>query len=143
MGAGPMGVIPVGSPEPPRDGGNPLLASLRAVRTSTENPGGPSSSSLGSTSIPGAWTAGGDPGVATPRGSVATSWARRPELVVRALSTPYSAERRAEPVPEGLEEEDYQEEALESEDLSEDEYSLVTDEGHEPGFTPDNEEEDI
>ena len=59
------------------------------------------------------------------------------------LEHPYSAERRAEPVPEGLEEEDYQEEALESEDLSEDEYSLVTDEGHEPGFTPDNEEEDI
>ena len=73
MGAGPMGVIPVGSPEPSRDGGNPLLASLRAVRTSAENPGDPSSLSLGSTSIPGAWTAGGDPGVATPKGSVAKS----------------------------------------------------------------------
>ena len=70
--------------------------SLRAARIS-ENPGGPSSSSQGSTSIPGAWTASGDPGVATPRGSVAKSWAHRPELVVHTLSAPYCAERRVEP----------------------------------------------
>ena len=142
MGAGPMGVIPVGSPEQSRDGGNPLLASLRAARIS-ENPGGPSSSSLGSTSIPGAWTASGDPGVATPRGSVAKSWAHKPELVVHTLSAPYCAERRVEPPLEGLEEESFQEEAVESEEPSDDEYSVVTDESWHPADTPENEEEDM
>ena len=138
MGAGPMG----GSPEQSRDGGNPLLASLRAARIS-ENPGGPSSSSLGSTSIPGAWTASGDPGVATPRGSVAKSWAHKPELVVHTLSAPYCAERRVEPPPEGLEEESFQEEAVESEEPSDDEYSEVTDVSWHPAGTPENEEEDM
>ena len=142
MGAGPMGVIPVGSPEQSRDGGNPLLASLRAARIS-ENPGGPSSSSLGSTSIPGAWTASGDPGVATPRGSVAKSWAHKPELVVHTLSAPYCAERRVEPPLEGLEEESFQEEAVESEEPSDDECSVVTDESWHPADTPENEEEDM
>ena len=143
MGAGPMGVIPVGGPEAPRaDGGNPLLAALRAERAS-ENPGGPSSSSLGSSSIPGTWTVGGDPGITTPRGSVAKSWARRPELVVNTLSAPYRAERRGEPVPEGLEEESFQEEALESEEEEVSDYSLVTDEEHNRGGTPDHEEEDM
>ena len=72
--------------------------------------------------------ASGDPGVATPRGSVAKSWAHRPELVVHTLSAPYSAERRVEPPLEGLEEESFQEEAVESEEPSDDEYSVVTDE---------------
>ena len=45
-------------------------------------------------------------------------------------------------MPEGLEEESFQEEALESEEEVSD-YSLVTDEEHNRGGTPDHEEEDM
>ena len=97
--------------------------------------------------IPGEWSTGGNPpGLVPPRGSVAGAWARQPGLVVKALGTPYQAERRLDPAPEGLEEEeeeDFQEEALESEIPSEDEYTLVSDGDSNRGATPDNEEEDM
>ena len=146
MGAGPMGTIPVGAvgADGAEGGGNPLLASL-AMRPPEMNPGGPASSS--SLVIPGEWSTGGNPpGLVTPRGSVAGAWARQPGLVVKALGTPYQAERRLDPAPEGLEEEeeeDFQEEALESEIPSEDEYTLVSDGDSNHGATPDNEEEDM
>jgi hypothetical protein len=63
--------------------------------------------------------------------------------VVNTLSAPYRAERRGEPVPEGLDEEDFQEEALESEEDASEDCSLVTDEEHNRGGTPDHEEEDM
>lgn len=140
-----MGAIPVtgaGS----EAGGNPLLASLRlSMRPPEMNPGGPASSS--STVIPGEWSTSGSPGLVTPRGSVAGAWAKQPELVVKALGTPYQAERRLEPAPEGLEEEeeDFQEEALESEEGSsdDDEYSVVSDVSWHPTALPRNEEEDM
>ena len=148
MGAGPMGTIPVGAvgADGAESGGNPLLASLRlTMRPPEMNPGGPASSS--SPVIPGEWSTGGNPpGLVTPRGSVAGAWARQPGLVVKALGTPYQAERRLDPAPEGLEEEeeeDFQEEALESEIPSEDEYTLVSDGDSNRGATPDNEEEDM
>ena len=115
------------------------------MRPPEMNPGGPASSS--SPVIPGEWSTGGNPpGLVTPRGSVAGAWARQPGLVVKALGTPYQAERRLDPAPEGLEEEeeeDFQEEALESEIPSEDEYTLVSDGDSNRGATPDNEEEDM
>ena len=75
---------------------------------------------------------------------MAKSWAHKPELVVHTLSAPYCAERRVEPPLEGLEEEEsFQEEAVESEEPSDDEYSVVTDESWHPADTPENEEEDM
>ena len=74
---------------------------------------------------------------------MAKSWAHKPELVVHTLSAPYCAERRVEPPPEGLEEESFQEEAVESEEPSDDEYSEVTDVSWHPAGTPENEEEDM
>ena len=142
MGAGPMGVIPTGAGD--RPGGNPLLASLRmAMRPPEQNPGGLASSS--STVIPGDWATRGDPGLITPRGSVAGAWAKQPTLVAKALGTPYQAERRLDPPPEGLEEaESFQEEALESEGNITDDYSLVSeDENEDAAETPENEEEDM
>ena len=142
MGAGPMGVIPTGAGD--RPGGNPLLASLRmAMRPPEQNPGGLASSS--STVIPGDWATRGDPGLITPRGSVAGAWAKQPTLVAKALGTPYQAERRLDPPPEGLEEaESFQEEALESEGNTTDDYSLVSeDENEGAAETPENEEEDM
>ena len=142
MGAGPMGVIPTGAGD--RPGENPLLASLRvAMRPPEQNPGGLASSS--STVIPGEWATRGDPGLITPRGSVAGAWANRPTLVVKALGTPYQAERRLNPPPEGLEEaESFQEEALESEANTSDDYSLVSEEENVGAAeTPENEEEDM
>lgn len=154
MGAGPMGVIPTGAGD--RPGGNPLLASLRLeMRPPEQNPGGLASSSStansaglassSSTVIPGEWATQGDPGLITPRGSVAEAWANRPTLVVKALGTPYQAERRLDPPPEGLEEvESFQEEALESEANTSDDYSLVSeDENVGAAETPENEEEDM
>ena len=95
-------------------------------------PGGPASSS--STVIPGDWTTSGDPGLITPRGSVAGAWAKQPSLVVKPWVI-YEAERRLDPAPEGLEgSEDYQEEARGL-------YSLVTEEDLGPTGTPENEEE--
>jgi len=88
--------------------------------------------------IPGEWSTGGNPP------GLVGAWARQPGLAVKALCTPYQAERRLDPAPEGLEEEeDFQEEALESEEDPSEDYSLVTDEDFNPGGTPENEEEDI
>ena len=137
-----MGVIPTGTGD--RPGENPLLASLRvAMRPPEQNPGGLASSS--STVIPGEWATRGDPGLITPRGSVAGAWANRPTLVAKALGTPYQAERRLNPPPEGLEEaESFQEEALESEANTSDDYSLVSEEENVGAAeTPENEEEDM
>ena len=128
-----MGVIPTGAGD--RPGENPLLASLRvAMRPPEQNPGGLASSS--STVIPGEWATRGDPGLITPRGSVAGAWANRPTLVAKALGTPYQAERRLA--------ESFQEEALESEANTSDDYSLVSEEENVGAAeTPENEEEDM
>ena len=151
QGAGPMGSIPVAGAGHDA-GGNPLLASLRlTMRPPEMNPGGPASSSGGPASssspvIPGEWSTSGSLGLVTPRGSVAGAWARQPELVVKALGTPYQAERRLDPAPEGLEEEeeDFQEEALESEEgSSDDDYSVVSDVSWHPTTRPRTEEEDM
>jgi hypothetical protein len=66
-------------------------------------------------------------------------------LVAKALGTPYQADRRLDPPVEGLEEaESFQEEALESEGNTSDDYSLVSDDENDGAAeTPENEEEDM
>ena len=109
-----MGVIPTGALSDEAGGGSPLLRASMAP--TARNPGGPSSSSAGCTTIPGEWTTtAADPGLVTPRGSVAGAWAKQPALVVRALGMPYNAERRSDLEPQPEEPEETYEEAVESE----------------------------